>query len=95
MNGIKTIEFNPLGSTYDTDRGSTVGNEVKVTMLPPGEAFGARDLQRWSKRRLIGQASLPLTSKERKLLKKKPGRDAADRWLAAASRRWKNRKSSP
>jgi hypothetical protein len=26
----------------------------KITKLPPGEAVGARDLQRWSKRRLAG-----------------------------------------
>jgi hypothetical protein len=94
MTEIQTIELNSLGSTYDTDRGSAIGNEVKVTVLPPGEACGARDLQRWSKQRLKGQAGVPLTSRERKLLKKKPRRDAADRWLAAAGRRKKNEKSS-
>ena len=71
MTAIQTIELNSLGSIYDTDRRSATGNEVRVTVLPPGEAFGARDLQHWSKRRLKGQAGMPLTSRERKLLKKK------------------------
>ena len=96
MTEIQTIELNSLGRTYDTDRGAAIGNEVKVTVtvLPPGEALGARDLQHWSKRRLKGQAGMPLTSRERKLLKKKTRRDAADRWLAAAGRKKKNEKSS-
>jgi hypothetical protein len=31
---------------------------VKVTICPPGEALGARDLQRWSSRRIAGRSGV-------------------------------------
>lgn len=34
---------------------------VKVTVLPPGEAVGARDLQRWGNRRALGRSGLGRT----------------------------------
>jgi hypothetical protein len=88
MTEIQTIELNSLGSTYDTDRGSAIGNEVKVTVLPPGEACGARDLQRWSKQRLKGQAGVPLTSRERNCSRKSQGVTLLiDGWLRQAEER--------
>jgi len=58
---------------------------VEITRLPPGEALGARDLQRWSSRRATGRAGVRQTTSERKKLEKftrSPMPDAADRWLA-------------
>jgi hypothetical protein len=59
-------------------------SEVKVTLLPPGEALGARDLQRWALRRVKGQSGVRPNRRERKALAewKKQKFDAADRWLA-------------
>lgn len=34
---------------------------VKITVLPPGEAIGARDLQRWSGRRSGGRSNTGVT----------------------------------
>ena len=59
---------------------------VEVQKLPPGEALGARDLQKWSHNRTLGRWGVYDTKKERKRLGKfdKPKPDAADRWLASA-----------
>ena len=32
---------------------------VKVTICPPGEAIGARDLQEWAGRRAVGKSGVP------------------------------------
>jgi hypothetical protein len=66
--------------TSVTNGGPAIGNEVKVTVLPPGEAEGARDMQHWSFRRMRGKSGLPMSRKERR--KRKPKLDPADRWLA-------------
>jgi hypothetical protein len=61
---------------------------VKVTICPPGEAIGARDLQRWASRRSAGRGGLAMTRGEREKLEQwtKPKKDAADRWLAKHER---------
>ncbi len=41
----------------------------RITVCPPGEAFGARDLQRWAQRRTAGRASVPLTRPEYQRIK--------------------------
>ena len=73
--------------TYHLDDRLAAGSDVKVTVLPPGETLGARDLQRWSLRRMNGQAGVPLTRKERDWLNEKPKLDLADRWLAQAEKK--------
>ena len=40
--------------------------EVKVTVLPPGEALGARDTLHWSLRRMNGQSGVPRGRKKYK-----------------------------
>lgn len=59
-------------------------SDVKVTICPPGEALGARDLQRWSRNRAGGRGGVPTSARDRKMLKgwSKPKLDRADRWLA-------------
>jgi hypothetical protein len=59
----------------------------KVTKCPPGEAIGARDLQRWA-------TGVRPSKKERDLEKKftpRRKRDAADRWLARNDPRLRRR----
>jgi hypothetical protein len=56
----------------------------KVTVLPPGEAVGARDLQRWASRRSAGRSGSGMSRQDFKRLeawKPRPKLDAADRWL--------------
>ena len=48
-----------------------MADDVKVTYLPPGEALGARDLQRWAHRRAVGKAGAPPMRKERKRIKQR------------------------
>ncbi len=38
---------------------------VKVTKCPPGEAIGARDLQKWGRRRAAGKGGAGRTKKDR------------------------------
>jgi hypothetical protein len=59
---------------------------VEIQKLPPGEALGARDLQKWSQNRALGRWGVNDTKQERKALRKfdKPKPDAADCWLANA-----------
>jgi hypothetical protein len=74
-----------------------MADEVKITYLPPGEALGARDLQRWAHRRALGKAGGPPTRKEEKQIKqrqraaKRAGvryrHDAASLWLRRQRRR--------
>jgi hypothetical protein len=56
-----------------------------IRKLPPGEALGARDLQRWTARRNAGRAGVRASLKKRKKLARwgKPKKlDATDQWLA-------------
>jgi hypothetical protein len=64
-------------------------DDVKVTYCPPGEAIGARDLQRWSTNRMRGRGGVPTSKRERKKLERwaKPRKDAADRWLERREKR--------
>jgi hypothetical protein len=55
-------------------------SDVKVTVCPPGEAIGARDLQRWAHNRKLGRSGV-------KAQKEKPKKDAADRWLENARKK--------
>jgi hypothetical protein len=65
-----------------------MNDEIKVTKCPPGEALGARDLQRWAQRRAAGWSGVRSGQKERIAAAKfeRPNLDAADRWLARATR---------
>jgi hypothetical protein len=61
---------------------------IKITKCPPGEALGARDLQRWAAQRLKGGSGVPLSKRERKLAKKRAeDEDATARWLRQAEAR--------
>jgi hypothetical protein len=60
---------------------------VKVTVCPPGEAMGARDLTTWSLRRAEGKSGVRTEMSRSKWKKfknrqKRKNMDAADRWLA-------------
>jgi hypothetical protein len=61
-----------------------MSNEPRIRKLPPGEALGARDLQRWAARRNAGRSGVKESRKERKQLARwsKSKLDAADQWLA-------------
>jgi hypothetical protein len=59
---------------------------VKVTVCPPGEALGARDLQQWASRRSAGLSGTFVSKSERKQ-KQKRREDRADHWLRGAERR--------
>jgi hypothetical protein len=61
-----------------------MNDDVKVTKCPPGEATGARDLQNWSRQRVVGGSGVNTSRREWKKLQRweKPKLDAADRWLA-------------
>lgn len=43
-----------------------MSDEVKVTVLPPGRAVGAGDLQAWALRRSAGEWGVPETKKEKR-----------------------------
>jgi hypothetical protein len=63
----------------------THNDEIQVTKCPPGEAFGAHDLERWAQSRTADQSGVWSSRKERQAAAKferRPKRDAADRWLA-------------
>jgi hypothetical protein len=47
-----------------------MSDEVKVTKLPPGEALGAHDLQRWSSNRSAGRSGSYMTKDERQRLQR-------------------------
>jgi hypothetical protein len=66
-----------------------MSDEPKVTILPPGEALGARDLQLWAQRRTAGRSGVWSSRKERKSAAKfeRLKLDGADRWLARAMRK--------
>lgn len=56
--------------------------EIKITKCPPGEAIGARDLQKWGQRRTIGQSGVPLSRKEwLRQKKREKNKDPAEKWL--------------
>ena len=40
-------------------------DEVKVTVLPPGRAYGAGDLSEWASRRMVGKAGVPTGKQKR------------------------------
>ena len=58
-------------------------DETKITRLPPSEALGARDLQRWSQRRATGRAGVPPTRKDKRDARRVglDHGDAAAQWL--------------
>jgi hypothetical protein len=61
---------------------------VKITRCPPGEAMGARDLQRWAHQRLRGRSGVPLTRKQKKVAAARgEDEDATAKWLREAERR--------
>ena len=72
----------PVSSSSVTDEGLEIFNGIEVTKLPAGEAYGARDMQKWSLRRMKGQSGVPEIRKKRKQLTKRSKPGAADRWLA-------------
>jgi hypothetical protein len=49
---------------------------LEVKVLPPGEAEGARDLQRWANRRAGGRSGVPMTKMERSAAKKRKFKNA-------------------
>jgi hypothetical protein len=57
-------------STLCEEEKMSMSDDVPITRLPPGEAFGARDLQRWSHRRAFGRAGVPVTREEKKVIAK-------------------------
>jgi hypothetical protein len=61
-----------------------MSDEPKVTICPPGEALGARDLQLWAQRRTARRSGVWSSRKERKSAAKfeRLKLDGADRWLA-------------
>ncbi len=60
--------------------GLIIPSKVEVTILPPGEAEGARDLDDWAVRRKGGQSGVSVSRKERGRLKSSTY-DRADRWI--------------
>lgn len=68
-----------MPETEGIERWNRTMSDVKVTVLPPGEAIGARDLQQWSHNRRLGRSGVSMP-------REKPKKDAADRWLERHAR---------